>query len=68
MNLEIALMDNSVKFGLVGLVATAITIFILRVFSTEDPGLYVAGTAIAWYATGLSFIRRQKISPHADVF
>lgn len=59
-------MSNSIKFGLFGLIATALTIFVLRVFSTEDPGLYVAGTAIAWYATGLSFIRHQESSPHVD--
>ncbi len=59
-------MNSSVKFGLFGLVATAVTILVLRIFATDDSGLYVAGTAIAWYATGLCFIRRpskERLSP-----
>lgn len=51
-------MKDDIKFGLAGLGATALTFIVFRIFSVSDQGLYVAGTALAWYATGLSFVRK----------
>ncbi|MDR2213470.1 MAG: hypothetical protein LBE21_07590 [Pseudomonadales bacterium] len=50
-------MNNRFKSGLFGLAITGLNLLILRLFGVTDPGMYVAGTAIAWFTAGQHFIK-----------
>lgn len=51
----------NIRFALLGMASSAAVLAILKLLGA-DSGLVFAGTCLAWYASGVHFIRRPAMA------